>query len=182
MSDYRRPRQTGATIFFSVALASRGSDLLVSQVDLLRAAVLRTRDERPFLIDAFVVLPDHLHAVWTLPPGDADFSGRWAAIKARFTRAVKSPGRVGLNPTTSRSASKVAKGDAGLWQRRFWDHHIRDQTDYDAHVRYCWGNPVKHGLVGTAADWPFSSIHRDIKRGLVGAEWSGTPGEGRFGE
>lgn len=173
MPDYRRPRRTGATIFFTVALAHRGSNLLVAQVDRLRDAVLRIRDERPFQIDAFVVLPDHLHAVWTLPPGDDDFSGRWAAIKTRFSR--------GLEPGRQRH-SHVARREKGIWQRRFWDHHIRDEADYAKHLRYCWANPVKHGLVDQATDWPYSSIHRDIRRGLVGSEWRPTVTTGDFGE
>lgn len=145
--------------------------------------------ERPFGIDAWVVMPDHLHAVWTLPQGDADFSTRWGAIKARFTRSLR---RVGFHPTdprsavgwnpTLRSASKEAKGDAGLWQRRYWEHHIRDEADYAAHVRYCWINPVKHGFVARAVDWPYSSIHRDIARGIAEPEWSGSVTEGHFGE
>jgi putative transposase len=140
-------------------------------------------------VEAWVVLPDHLHAVWTLPVGDVDYGVRWGAIKARFTRSLR---RVGFHPTdpgsavgwnpTLRSGSKVAKGDAGLWQRRFWEHHIRDDADFANHVRYCWGNPVKHGYVERAVDWPYSSIHRDIKAGRVEAEWSGGVADGAFGE
>jgi len=166
MSFYRRPQATGASIFFTVNLADRGSDLLVREVAALRSAVRQTKAERPFHIDAFVVLPDHLHCVWTLPAGDGDFSVRWGAIKSRFTRAVKAgTGAVGCNPTLPRSASKVRKGDAGIWQRRFWEHHIRDQADFDAHVRYCWINPVKHGYVERPEDWQWSSVHRDICAG-----------------
>lgn len=161
MPNYRRPNVTGATIFFTVALAQRGSTLLVDEIDRFRAAVRKTHTERPFHIDAWVVLPDHLHCVWTLPAQDRDFSIRWGAIKARFTRSLRDAGRVGFhptaakrlgqpvgwNPTLRRSASKIAKGDAGIWQRRFWEHHIRDEADYWAHMRYCWANPVKHGFV-----------------------------------
>jgi putative transposase len=174
MPNYIRPSATGATIFFTVATARRGTDLLCSNVVHLRQAVQRTRAELPFEIVAWVVLPDHLHAIWTLPQGDSDFSTRWKEIKARFTKAV--------GFTLPRSASKVAKGEAGIWQRRFWDHHIRDQADFDVHMRYCWGNPVKHGLVERAVDWPYSSIHRDFARGMVDPEWSGIAPEGEFGE
>ncbi len=199
MSRYLRPRIPGATIFFTVALADRGSDLLVREVEVLREAVRATKAERPFGIDAWVVLPDHFHAVWTLPEGDADFSGRMAAIKARFTRALtgaddKAPHRrVGFHPTMAqspdmrarvgdvdggvkphptlagrpRTRSKVMKGDGRVWQRRFWEHHIRDAADYEAHVRYCWVNPVKHGLVEDIADWPYSSWHRDGRPGVA---------------
>lgn len=175
MSRYIRPKVPGAAVFFTVALERRGADTLVRRVDVLRRAVRDTRAERPFRIDAFVVLPDHLHAVWTLPEGDRDYGTRWGAIKARFTR------RVGFHPT-NRTASKVAKGDAGLWQRRFWEHTIRDAADFDAHMRYCWLNPVKHGLVGQATDWPFSSIHRDMRHGLVPPDIANGPKDGAFGE
>jgi putative transposase len=171
MPNYRRPRVPGATVFFTVALAERGSDLLVREVARLREAVAATRAERPFGIAAWVVLPDHLHAVWVLPEGDHDFSTRWGAIKSRFTRSLR---RVGFHPTdpmsavgwnpTLRSRSKIEKGDAGLWQRRFWEHHIRDEAGFAACVAYCHGNPVKHGLVDRPEDWPWSSVHREMRR------------------
>lgn len=174
---YRRPKVPGARVFFSVALAQRGGSLLVDEVVRLRAAVRMTQAERPFAIDAWVVLPDHLHAVWTLPPGDADFSTRWGAIKSRFTRSLRDECRVGFNPTVAqrsgygvgwnstlrRSPSKLRKGDAGIWQRRFWEHHLRDEADFWRHVRYCWLNPVKHGLVAAPQDWLYSSVHRDAR-------------------
>ncbi len=174
MPDYVRPKLPGASVFFTVALTDRGSDVLVREIGRLREAVREVRGERPFAIDAWVVLPDHMHAVWTLPDGDADFSTRWKDIKTRFTKAVGIVGR--------RSPSKITKGEAGLWQRRFWEHHIRDEPDYAAHVRYCWINPVKHGLVARAVDWPYSSIHRDIAHGIVEPEWAGSAVDGRFGE
>jgi putative transposase len=174
MSRYLRPRVPGASVFFTVTLADRRRATLVDEVDRLREAVRATMAEHPFRIDAWVVLPDHLHAIWTLPEGDADYSVRWKEIKTRFTKSV---GR-----TRPRSASKIAKGEAGIWQRRFWEHHIRDDRDLVAHLRYCWWNPVKHGLVERAVDWPYSSIHRDIRRGQVDPEWAGVPIEGDFGE
>ena len=184
MSNYRRPKIPGATVFFTVALACRGTDTLLREVDTLRDAVRQTRKERPFHINAWVILPDHMHCVWTLPPGDSDFSTRMAAIKARFTRRVgfhptivpippeppeQEPfkpawksfeTRVGYNPTL-RSPSKIKKGEAGVWQRRFWEHHIRDAEDLRNHINYCWHNPIKHGLVEHPKDWPHSSWHRD---------------------
>ena len=174
MPRYVRPKVTGACVFFTVALADRNSDLLVREIGALRDAVARVRAGRPFEIDAWVVLPDHLHAVWTLPAGDADFSTRWKEIKAAFTKSVGLTGR--------RSASKIRKGEKGIWQRRFWEHHIRDEIDHANHIRYCWFNPVKHGLAARAADWPYSSIHREIARGRVEPEWSGVIPEGAFGE
>ncbi len=170
MSNYRRPKIPGASIFFTVALADRNSDLLSREIDVLRAAVRTTRQERPFGIDAWVVLPDHMHCIWTMPPGDAEYSVRWGAIKARFSIAVR---RAGFTPpsrlpvvTSGRYAGvnpglRAHKGEVAIWQRRFWDHHIRDAADFTAHLRYCWMNPVKHGLVERPEDWPYSSVHRD---------------------
>ena len=152
MSRYVRPRVPGASIFFTVTLADRGSDLLIREIDVLRDAVRRTRVERPFGIDAWVVLPDHLHCVWRLPDDDADFSTRWKVIKARFSRSM---------PACKRRPSHESRREHGIWQRRYWEHHIRDDRDWDAHVRYCWDNPVKHGLVSDPSQWPFSSWHRD---------------------
>jgi len=172
---------TGGSYFFTVALADRRASTLVDHVGALRGAFAATQAERPFSCNATVILPDHLHAVWTLPAGDADFSTRWGAIKSRFTRAVKASGKMGWNPIL-RSRSQVAKGDAGIWQRRFWEHCIRDAADFERHVRYCWGNPVKHGYVARAEDWPHSSIHRDIRLGRVLPKWAGGVELGDFGE
>lgn len=170
MSIYHRPKVEGATVFFTVALARRGSTLLVDEVARLREAVRATRATRPFVIDTWVVLPDHLHAVWTLPPGDRDFSTRWGAIKARFTMAVRQAGFTPPDRFPVVTAGRYAgvapgirhhKGEVALWQRRFWEHHIRDERDYRAHVRYCWINPVKHGFVARPEEWRFSSVHWD---------------------
>lgn len=163
MSNYRRMRIEGATYFFTVSLADPGASTLVDNIDVLRDAYAQTIVEQPVWSDAFVVLPNHLHAVWTLPEGDADFSTRWRKIKARFSHA--------LNNQPHRSASKQAKGERGIWQRRFWEHMIRDDRDYSNHMEYCWGNPVKHGLVERVADWPYSSFHRDVRRGIVPTDW-----------
>ena len=177
MSTYRGPKVSGATVFFTVALAERGSTLLVDEVARLREAARGTKAERPFGIDAWVVLPDHLHAVWTLPAGDGDHSTRWGAIKARFTMAVR---RAGVTPpdrlpvvASGRYAGVNPglrhEGEVAIWQRRFWDHHIRDEADYRAHVRYCWMNPVKHEFVDRPEGWRVSSVHRD-RRFRAGAD------------
>ena len=155
MSDYLRPRVPGATVFFTVALAARGSDLLLRELPRLRAAVAGVRRARPFAIDAFVVLPDHLHAIWTLPEGDADYGVRWSAIKAAFSRGIE-PG--------PRRASHLSRREKGIWQRRFWEHHIRNDDDFGLHLRHCWMDPVRHGLVARPEDWTPSSIHRDQRR------------------
>jgi putative transposase len=174
MSNYRRAAVPGAISFFTVVLADRRSRALVEHANALRAAYVATAREHPVRVDAMVVLPDHLHAVWRLPEGDADFPVRWRKLKARFTRAVG-----GSYP---RSDSKIAKGEKGLWQRRYWEHIIRDADDWRRHVEYCWINPVRHGLVGAVRDWPLSSFHRDVRRGLVPEDWAGDVAEGRFGE
>lgn len=173
MPNYRRFFAAGGTYFFTVNLADRGSEALTGHIEDLRAAVRFVRSKRPFEIDAMVVLPDHLHSVWSLPEGDRDFPTRWKEIKTIFTK------RTGLSGARSRSMR--AKGEQGLWQRRYWEHRIRDEADYRAHVAYCWGNPVKHGLVDVASDWRYSSIHRDMRSGRVPADW-GAPLEGEFGE
>lgn len=174
MTNYRRLRAPGASYFFTANLADRRSSLLTQRIDNLRAAFAKTRAERPFAIDAIVVLPDHLHCVWTLPDGDADFSTRWRLIKSRFSReiAVSRP----------RSLSQAAKNERGIWQRRFWEHCIRDDRDYRMHVHYCWGNPVRHALVERPVDWRYSSIHRDIRAGRVDPAWIGGNEDGDFGE
>ena len=153
MSRYLRPRLPGSPIFFTVTLAARGGSLLVDRVDLLRVAVAQTHAERPFGICAWVVLPDHLHCIWVLPEGDADYSTRWRLIKARFSRGL---------PVGALRKSHVQRHERGIWQRRFWEHHIRDEVDMAARLRYCWWNPVKHGFVTRPEDWPYSSYHRDV--------------------
>ncbi|MBE1291607.1 MAG: transposase [Rhodobacteraceae bacterium] len=153
MSRYIRPKVPGATVFFTVNLAERGGDLLVRRIHALREAVFKTHAERRFYIDAWVVMPDHMHAVWTLPPGDSDYSRRWQVIKARFSRSV---------PKGVQRGSHVARRERAVWQRRFWEHHIRDADSYAAAIRYCHLNPVKHGYVQRAEAWPYSSVHRDI--------------------
>ena len=165
MTSYRRNRVPGATYFFTVNLLDRRSRLLCDQIDALREAVRQVRGCAPFHIDAWVVLPEHMHCVWTLPDGDTDFSSRWRAIKSAFSRSVAGVER--------RSASRAGKGERGIWQRRFWEHTIRDDRDYAAHVDYVHFNPVKHGLVAGAQDWPYSSFRRAVVLGVYRASWTG---------
>jgi putative transposase len=165
MPDYRRNRVPGGTYFFTVNLLERNSDLLVTQVALLREAVRRVRSKRPFHIDAWVILPDHMHAIWTLPPDNTDYSGRWKAIKIAFAKGI---------PRTERlSAVRTSKGERGIWQRRFWEHTICDDRDYAAHVDYVHINPVKHGITARVRDWPYSSFHRFVRQGLYPVDWAG---------
>jgi putative transposase len=141
----------------------------------LREAVARTRQHYPLTIDAFVVLPDHLHTIWTLPPDDTDFSIRWRLIKSRFAKALPKRERL--------SDVRKARNERGIWQRRFWEHLIRDEADYARHVEYCYINPVKHGLVKRVCDWPHSSFHRDVRAGIVPLDWAGEVDQnGEFGE
>ncbi len=156
MPNYIRPKVPGANIFFTVTLAERSTDLLVREIARLREAVRVTKAERPFAIEAWVVLPDHLHCIWTLPEGDCDFPTRWRLIKSRFSRGL---------PKGPLRASHRHQQERGLWQRRYWEHHLRTPADHAAHMRYCWQNPVKHGFVARPDAWPYSSIHRDIAAG-----------------
>lgn len=149
-------RVPGGTVFFTVGLAEAGSRLLVDEVERLRVAVRQVMAERPFGVRAWVVLPDHMHCVWDLPEGDADYAGRWGAIKARFSRGLPE-GRV--------RASHVLRREKGIWQRRFWEHHCRGEEDVAACVRYCWSDPVRHGLVARPEDWPWSSVQREVRLG-----------------
>jgi len=164
MRTYTRACVPGACYFFTVNLAHRRNhDLLVRHVGALRFAVAVTRRDHPFEIDAMVVLPDHLHALWQLPEGDADFSSRCRLIKARFSRAVPAGERI--------APSRARRGERGLWQRRFWEHLIRDERDWQRHVDYIHYNPVKHGYVSRATDWPYSSLHRFVRTGWCDPDW-----------
>jgi putative transposase len=163
MPDYRRYRVPGASYFFTVNLLDRGSDLLVRQIDLLRDAVRSVRRRRPFHIDAWVVLPDHMHCLWTLPEDDSDFPGRWRAIKIGFSKS--------LSMTESRSAVMIRRGERGIWQRRYWEHMVRDNRDYAAHMDYIHFNPVKHGLVEEPSHWPFSTFPQCVAAVLYPEDW-----------
>jgi putative transposase len=170
MPNYRRIIAPGATFFFTVNCASRdGNRILVDHIELLRASFRVVKQRHPFEIDAMVVLPEHLHCIWTLPPGDADYATRWGLIKAGFSRA--------LPPVEGRSKSREKRGERGLWQRRYWEHMIRDDGDYARHLDYIHWNPVKHGWVEKVADWPYSSFHRYVLQGILPADWAGAKAE-----
>ena len=175
MVRYRRNFLAGGTFFFTATLADRTSRALIDHIEALRAAVKETRAAHPFAIDAIVILPDHIHIVMTLPEGDADYPTRLSLIKRRFTDAVVKSG----TPVARRGNGEIA-----LWQRRFWEHTIRDEGNFERHVDYVHFNPVKHGLVGRVCDWPYSSFHRYVRRGLLPQDWGGdfAQGQGTFGE
>ncbi len=161
--QYRRSDVSGATYFFTVNLAERHRLLLCQHIDLLRTEIKRVRDRHPFYIEAMVVLPDHLHALWRMPEDDADFPMRWNLIKAGFSRQLSRGERI--------SQSRRGKGERGIWQRRYWEHCIQDENDFNRHVDYIHYNPVKHAYVQQAVDWPFSSIHRFINKGILSRDW-----------
>jgi putative transposase len=136
MTEYRRAHVPGATWFFTVNLAQhRGNRLLAENIDLLRRVFRKVKKDHPFKIDAIVVLPDHLHCIWTLPDGDSNYKTRWALIKAGFSRKIPTMER--------RSKSRNNRGERGIWQRRFWEHMIRDERDFCRHADYVHWNPVK---------------------------------------
>ena len=172
---YRRAYVTGATYFFTVAIAERDKTLLVDYHDILREAFRKVKVNQPFKIDAIVILPDHLHTIWTLPENDADFSTRWGLIKASFSRKLIRNERI--------SSSRLNKGERGIWQRRFWEHLIRDERDFEQHVDYIHYNPVKHGYTSKPNKWPFSSIHQFIEKGIIMPNWGeDITIEGDYGE
>lgn len=176
MTNYRRNFLPGACYFFTVNLADRRSRLLTKNIGALRSAFREARARHPFTIDAIVVLPDHLHAVWTLPEEDADFPLRWRLIKSTFSRS--------LPRTEVVSPSRMEKSEQGIWQRRYWEHTLRDEADAARHIDYIHFNPVKHGHVTRVVDWPYSSFHRMVKLGICPPDWAGDADESgaRFGE
>src|SRR6266540_861424 len=173
MTNYRRNFIPGGSYFFTVNLAERRSRILTEHIALLRGAFRDTRARHPFTIEAIVVLPDHLHAVWTLPEGDNDFAMRWRLIKSTFSRNLPAGERV--------SNSRFAKGERGIWQRRYWEHTLRDDTDFVRHVDYIHFNPVRHGYVGRVKDWPHSSFHRMVRLGHYPEDWAGDMRDGGSG-
>lgn len=175
MPEYRRAKFKGNVFFFTVVLADRSSNLLVEHVDRLRKVYRTARERRPFDTVAICILPDHIHAVWALPDGDNDFATRWSLIKSGFSRGLDAQ---------PRSESKILKREKGIWQRRYWEHAIRDDADLEKHVDYIHFNPVKHRHVARVVDWPHSSFHRYVERGELAADWGGDMKEiqGAFGE
>ena len=167
MPNYLRLWRPGGTYFFTHALRVRhGNDLLVRHIDVLREAVRVTRRQHPFAIHGWVVLPDHLHCVIELPPGDANFAKRWRLIKMIFSREVPAD--------EWRSKILLRRRERGIWQRRYWEHCIRDEEDLHRHLDYVHLNPIKHGLVERVSDWPFSTFHRLVGQGIYPEDWMGS--------
>ncbi|EPZ15061.1 hypothetical protein M622_16995 [Thauera terpenica 58Eu] len=161
---YRRDRSPGATWFFTL-VTWRRRPLFADPANVarLRAAFAHTRTVAPYRIDALVLLPDHLHCIWTLPDGDADFSTRWNRIKGSFTRS--------LPPAAKSLRGSPSRRERCVWQRRFWEHRIRDDVDFARHCDYIHWNPVRHGLATRPDEWPYSSFARFVQAGIYPADW-----------
>jgi len=170
---YRRTRYDGGTYFFTVVSYKRDRILCEKEnVDLLRAAFRKVKDNHPFDIDAFVLLPDHLHCIWTLPRNDHDYSDRWRMIKGHFSREYRGKD----NQLNGRVSDQKRMNERAVWQGRFWEHLIRDNDDFERHVAYIHYNPVKHGYVNAPKDWEYSSFRRYVQLGKLDKNWAG--GEG----
>ena len=168
MPNYRRIFLPGGTFFFTVVTHQRRPILIDAGTrKILHEVFLRVQTELPFTIDAICLLPDHMHCIWTLPEVDLDYPTRWKKIKTCFSKAYL---RAGGNPGEA-SESMVKKGEVGIWQRRYWEHTIRDEVDLGHHIDYIHYNPVKHGYVIDVIDWPWSSFHRYMEMGFYPSNW-----------
>ena len=160
MPDYRRIYRKGGCYFFTVVTTKRQS-ILIKNIQLVREAFQHVCSRHPFIIDAAVILPDHLHCIWTLPENDDDYSMRWRLLKSYFSHHLSEQKNFTFN-----------KSNRSVWQKRFWEHLIRDEHDYNRHLDYIHYNPVKHGYVERAADWEYSSFKKFVKQGLYEKNWS----------
>lgn len=168
MSNFRRARTSGGTFFFTVVTYQRQRFLTKEPIRaILRKTIEITRTEYPFIINAWVLLPDHLHCIWTLPDSDHDYSKRWGIIKARFSKHVKTL----IHPQQTGSSSRFKHRETSIWQRRFWEHQICNEEDYRNHMDYIHYNPVKHGLVSNVSGWPYSTFHRYVQQGTYPKDW-----------
>lgn len=178
MSNYRRAHVLGAHYFFTVTTRGRKPFLTHASVRAaLRSSIGQVRELFPFAIEGWVLMPDHMHCLWRLPEGDADYGKRWGLIKRQVTREL------GIS-SIGETPSQRKRHEGNLWQRRFWEHLIRDEDDYRKHLDYLHWNPVKHGYVKHVVDWPYSSFHRYVKAGLLPVDWGGerVAADANFGE
>ena len=179
MATFRRSTVAGATYFFTVN-AHQCQKVLTKPpfYQALKQSLKAVKERYPFAIEAFVLLPDHLHCIWTLPESDADYSMRWNIIKRGVSQQVRDLIVAPVSP------SRRKRGELGSWQRRFWEHQIRNERDFEKHVEYIHWNPVKHGYVKHVRNWPYSSFHRFVERGIYPLDWAGGPcmNDGAFGE
>lgn len=181
MSRYRRANAPGGTYFFTV-LTYRRREILIEPESrvILREVINEIKLQYPFSIDAWVLLPNHIHSIWTLPPGDSNYPKRWGMIKAGFSKQAKSI----FHREGWMNATKTQRRESTCWQRRYWEHQIRNEQDYRRHMDYLHYNPVKHQLVKHVKDWPYSTFHRYVEKGVYTADWCGATDstEGEFGE
>jgi putative transposase len=185
MPEYRRAIIAGGTYFFTVTTQDRLPLLTSDEVrQTLREGLQEVRQSLPFIVEAWVLLPDHLHTIWTLPEGDADYQARWAIIKRAVSKRCiheisdENPSNMvrKTHPTLSDnklSASMQKRREGGFWQRRFWEHAIRGDEDFQRYMDYLHWNPVKHGYVKTPLDWPYSTLHRFVAQGVYPSNWGG---------
>ena len=166
MPNYIRNRIKGGCYFFTTNLLERhNNQLLIDHIDLLRESIQSIKNKYPFHIDGWVVLPEHMHFIITLPPEDDDYTKRIRLIKSSFSKK--------LEKTEYRSPVRQSRNERGIWQRRYWEHAIRNEHDYARHMDYLHFNPVKHGYVSTVIDWPYSTFHRLVKQGVYPSDWGG---------
>ena len=169
MSYYRRANMEGGTFFFTVVSYRRQAILCDQPIrNALRAAIKTTQAKHPFSIDAWVLLPDHLHCIWTMPKDDSDYAKRWRIIKQKVSIVCADQ----YKNKTWITASKTKHRESTIWQRRYWEHQIRDQLDFNNHVDYMHHNPVKHQLCDKPVQWPYSTLHRYIKEGIYKPDWT----------
>lgn len=166
MKNYRRNRQAGATSFFTLCLNNRQGSLLTDYIDELRLAYRKTQLKMPFITEAMVILPEHIHALWTMPINDDNYPTRIRLLKSHFSRQLPQS----LKQTDNKS--RMNRKETGIWQRRYWEHTIRDGLDFNRHMDYIHYNPVKHGLVASAANWEFSTFSREVKKGRYAKNWA----------
>ncbi len=163
---YKRLQIPGAKYFFTVVTHSRRPIFNNAQsISILRNAFRTVREKYPFYIDAVVILPDHIHCIWTLPENDANYAKRWRLIKTGFTKHSDPALRV--EPDESRKA----RNEQAIWQHRYWEHVIRDEKDLTNHIGYIHYNPVRHGYVKSVSDWPYSSFHWYVNKGWLDENW-----------
>ncbi|WP_299878082.1 transposase [uncultured Cocleimonas sp.] len=174
MPNYRRNYVSGGSYFFTVNLLERKKSLLVDHINELRTAVKNTRKNKPFKIESWVILPDHMHTIWTLPENDNDYSGRWREIKKAFSKSIEKDEY--LSPT------RIKRNERGIWQHRFWEHTIRDENDFQRHMDYIHYNPVKHGLVESVKEWPHSTFHHLVRQDYYLEDWGETVQDLNAGE
>ena len=172
MSRYRRAKTAGATYFFTLVAYRRQPILCNEDIrTALREGIVLARQKRPFTIDAWVLMPDHLHCLWTLPEHDADYATRWATIKRHVSLTVRDT----YHRDEWLTPSKRKHRESTLWQRRYWEHQIRDVDDFNRHTDYIHYNPVKHGLAARPVEWPYSTFHRHVAHGTYPLDWANDP-------